>query len=204
VLDEWPECAVAPLTIRRGESLHTIVFVELGPHRYAIKETSPEAAEHEALVFDELRRRGCHTLEPVGYVVTVGEQIGAGEIAGRPVYVSGDVGFCVTRLAEHVLPQSAFYRYPFTDLNKRLLWNAVAELLLQLHEAGVCWGDPSLANVLRDLSGHRLTAIMADAETAEVVQSQLADGLRAQDLDASAESLEWQAEDIRLARTGRG
>jgi hypothetical protein len=199
-LEEWPEHGVIPLTVRRGEARHPILFVELGHHRYAIKETSPDAAEHEVTVFAELRRRGCHTLEPVGHVVIAGEPIPAGEVAGHTVYASGDVGYCVTRLAEHVLPQSILYRYPFTDVNKRLLWNAIAELLLQLHEAGVYWGDPSLANVLIDLSGHRLTAIMADAETAEVKQGQLAEGLRRQDLDAFVESLEWQAEDIRLAR----
>jgi hypothetical protein len=41
---------------------------------------------------------------------------------------------------------------------------------------------------------------MADAETAEIVPGRLAEGLRRQDLDALLESLEWQAEDIRLAR----
>jgi hypothetical protein len=99
-----------------------------------------------------------------------------------------------------VLPQSILYRYPFTDANKRLLWNAVAKLLTDLHDAGVYWGDPSLANTLIDLSGQRLTAVMADAETAEIAPGSLSEGLRRQDLDAFVESLTWQAEDIRLAR----
>jgi hypothetical protein len=177
-----------------------VLFVEAGQRRYAVKETSPRAAEHEIAVFEELVRRGCRTLECVGYVVVGGEPVAVGEMGGRTVYVSGDTGYCITRLAEHVLPQSVLYRYPFTDANKRLLWSAVAELLLDLHEAGVYWGDPSLANVLMDLSGQRLTAVMADAETAELVQGPLDEGLRQQDLDAFVESLEWQAEDIRLAR----
>lgn len=199
-LDEWPDHGVTPLTVRRGEARHPILFVERSHHRYAIKETSPAAAEREVRVLQELRRRGCPALEPVGHVVTAGEPLAAGEVAGHTVFVSGDAGYCITRLAEHVLPQSILYRYPFTDSNKRLLWNAIAELLLQLHEAGVFWGDPSLANVLIDLSGQRLTAIMADAETAEVVRGPMAEGMRRQDLDAFIESLEWQAEDIRLAR----
>lgn len=199
-LDAWPEHGVTPLTVRHGEARHPVLFVELGHHRYAIKETSPAAAAHEIAVLRELRQRDCYTLEPVGHVVVAGEPIPAGEVAGRPVFVSGDAGYCITRLAEHVLPQSVLYRYPFTDANKRLLWSAIAELLLQLHEAGVYWGDPSLANVLIDLSGHRLTAVMADAETAEVMRGPLTEGLRRQDLEAFVESLEWQAEDIRLAR----
>ncbi len=199
-LEEWPEHGVQPLIMRRGESRHPVLFIESGGRRYAIKETSPASAQQEITAFEELRTRGCSTLEPVGYVVVHGEPIIAGEVAGHAVYESGDRGYCITRLAERVLPQSVLYRYPFTDINKRLLWSAVAELLLNLHEAGVYWGDPSLANVLIDLRDHRLTAVMADAETAEIVDGQLSDGLREADLAAFIESLEWQAEDIRLAR----
>ena len=199
-LDEWPEHGVQPLSIRRGESRHMVLFVEVGRRRYAVKETSPVAAEREIAALRELRRRGCSALDPVGSVLVRGEPIAVGVVAGLPVYLSGDIGYCVTRLAERVLPQSILYRYPFTEFNKHLLWNAVVKLLLDLHSAGVYWGDPSLANVLMDLRGHRLTAILADAETAELVTGELSDGLRRQDLDAFIESIEWQAEDIRLAR----
>jgi len=199
-LDEWPEHGVQPLILRRGESRHPVLFLESGGRRYAIKETSPASARQEVTAFQELRRRGCCTLEPVGYIVVHGEPVVAGELAGHVLYESGDIGYCVTRLAERVLPQSVLYRYPFTEVNKRLLWSAVAELLLNLHEAGVYWGDPSLANVLIDLSDHRLTAVMADAETAKIVGGALSEGLRESDLEAFTESLEWQAEDIRLAR----
>jgi hypothetical protein len=199
-LDTWPEHGVRTLSVRHGESRHAVLFVEAGGRRYAVKETSPWAAEHEIAMLRELSRRGCRTLKPVGHVVVRGEPVPAGEVAGREVFESGDTGYCLTRLADRVLPQSILYRYPFTDANKRLLWSAVAELLLDLHEAGAYWGDPSLANVLIDLSGQRLTAVMADAETAELVQGPVGEGMRRQDVEAFVESLEWQAEDIRLAR----
>jgi hypothetical protein len=199
-LEEWPRHGVTPLVVRRGESRHPVLFVEAGQRRYALKETSPRSAMHESAVIAELRRRHCRTLEPVGHVIVRGAPVAAGEIAGQPAYTSGDVGYCVTRLAERVLPQSLLYRYPFTDANKRLLWSAVAELLLDLHESGVYWGDPSLANILMDLGGHRLTAVMADAETAELVVGPISESRRRQDLDTFVELLEWQAEDIRLAR----
>ncbi|HEX8035949.1 MAG TPA: DUF4032 domain-containing protein, partial [Ktedonobacterales bacterium] len=198
--EEWPGHDVQILTIRRGESRHEVLFVEAGGRRSAIKETSPSAAEKEITVFQELQRRRCRTLEPVGWLVTGGEPIAIGAVGGQPVYMSGDTGYCITRLAERVLPQSILYRYPFTDQNKRLLWNAIAELLFNLHESGVYWGDPSLANILMDLSGQRLTAVMADAETADVVSGELDEGLRRQDLESFVESLQWQAEDIRIAR----
>lgn len=207
-LDDWTPRGVETLSVRRGESRHPVLFVERGAEtgadggvrRYAIKETSPEAAAHEIAVFEEVRGRGLRALEPVGHLTVRGAPIAAGEVSGRALYTSGDTGYCVTRLAAHVLPQSILYGYPFTDANKRLLWSAVAELLLDLHEAGVFWGDPSLANVLMDLSGHRLTAIMADAETARLLPPPLSEGLRRQDLDLFLESIAWQAEDIRLAR----
>jgi hypothetical protein len=199
-LEEWPRHGVTPLVVRRGESRHPVLFVEAGQRRYALKETSPRSAMHEIAVIVELRRRHCRTLEPVGSVIVRGAPIAAGEIAGLTAYTSGDVGYCITRLAERVLPQSLLYRYPFTDANKRLLWSAVAELLLDLHESGVYWGDPSLANILMDLGGHRLTAVMADAETAELVAGPISESRRRQDLDTFVELLEWQAEDIRLAR----
>jgi hypothetical protein len=199
-LEEWPRHGVTPLVVRRGESRHPVLFVEAGQRRYALKETSPRSAMHESAVIAELRRRHCRALEPVGHVIVRGAPIAAGEIAGRTAYISGDVGYCITRLAERVLPQSLLYRYPFTDANKRLLWSAVAELLLDLHESGVYWGDPSLANILMDLGGHRLTAVMSDAETAELVDGPISESRRRQDLDTFVELLEWQAEDIRLAR----
>jgi Domain of unknown function (DUF4032) len=199
-LTEWPERGVPTLSVRRGESRHEVLFLRAGGRRYAVKETSPQAAQHEITVLRELAGRGCRTLEPVGFVVTHGEPVAVGAIGGRTAYMSGDTGYCITRLAERVLPQSILYRYPFNDENKRLLWNAVAELLLDLHEAGCYWGDPSLANVLIDLHDERLTAVMADAETAESVDGPLSEGLRRQDLESFVESIEWQAEDIRLAR----
>ncbi|HEX8983763.1 MAG TPA: hypothetical protein VF792_13395 [Ktedonobacterales bacterium] len=199
-LSEWGERGAHILSLRKGESRHVVIFVESGRRRYAIKETSPEAAEREIRVYEQVKPRHISTLEPVGWVVIGGEPIEVGQVGGRPVFMSGDTGYCVTRLAERVLPQSILYRYPFTEANKRMLWNAIAALLVELHDAGVYWGDPSLANTLIDLSGQRLTAVMADAETAEVVPGSLSEGLRQQDLDSFVESLTWQAEDIRIAR----
>src|SRR5262249_42459039 len=121
-LTTWPEHGVRPLVVRQGESRHSLLFLESGHRRYAIKERSPWAAAHESAVFEELRRRGCRTLEPVGHVVVHGEAIVVGEVAGYAIYESGDTGYCVTRLAERVLPQSILYGYPFTTVNKRLLW----------------------------------------------------------------------------------
>ena len=114
--------------------------------------------------------------------------------------MSGDRGYTVTRLAPRVIPHSLLYSIPFTRKNKHHLLSAIAVLLVELHEHGVYWGDPSLANVLIRIDGKRILAIMADAETAELFPGPVSDSLREQDLELFGESLLWQAEDMRQAR----
>jgi len=201
-LEEWPEHGVVPLLIRRGESRHPVIFVERESFRYAIKETTPHMAEREISNLHEIERRGLMALSPVGSVTVKApplllEERGPG---GVPEYISGDRGYTVTRLAPRVVPHVLLYRVPFTKPNKQRLWSAVAVLMIELHEHGVYWGDPSLANVLIRIDGQRILAIMADAETAELFPGPVSEGLREQDLALFGESLLWQAEDLRKAR----
>jgi hypothetical protein len=199
-LEDWPALGVQAISARRGESRHAVLFVEAEGRRYAIKETSPESARKEISQLIEIRRRGIYALEPVGVVVAPGPPIAVGEIAGVTQYLPGDRGYCITRLAQRVIPQALLYRYPFTRRNRQMLWNAIIALLLDLHERGIFWGDPSLANVLIDLSQHKVRALLADAETAELYPGPLEENRRQEDLAALQESLLWTGEDIRLAR----
>lgn len=201
-LDDWtdPQYGVDVINQRRGMSRHPVIFVRAGAGKYAIKETSPAAAEHEIANYREIARRGCPALSPVGDLTVAGAAIPAGEVNGVVQYISGDMGYCITRLATRVLPHSLLYQYPFTDQNKRILLIAVARLLATLHHAGVYWGDASLANVLIDLSKRRLLAVLADAETVELFPQPVSDMLRQQDVAYFVEALAWQSEDIRLAR----
>ena len=201
-LDEWPEHGVVPLSIRRGESRHPVLFVERDGVRYAIKETTPRMAEREITLLREIAHRGIPALSPVGSVIVSSpplllEERGPG---GLPEYISGDRGYTVTWLAPRVIPQSMLYSIPFTRKNKQRLLSAIALLLIELHEHGVYWGDPSLANVLIRIDGRSIMAIMADAETAELFPGPVSDALREQDLELFGESLLWQAEDLRNAR----
>src|SRR6266446_1324256 len=201
-LAEWPDYGVVPLLIRRGESRHPVIFVECAGFRYAIKETTPHMAEREISNLQEIERRGILALGPVGSVTVPAPPVlldvpGPG---GVPQYTSGDRGYTVTRLAPRVIPHVQLYRIPFTKRNKQRIWSAVAVLMVELHEHGVYWGDPSLANILIRIDGRRILAIMADAETAELFPGPVSDGLREQDLALFAESLLWQAEDLRTAR----
>ncbi len=199
-LEDWPALGVQAVQARRGESRHTVLFVEADGRRYAVKETSSEVARREIARLVEIRRRGIYALEPVGVVVAPGPPIAVGEVAGVIQYMPGDRGYCITRLAQRVIPQALLYRYPFTRRNREMLWNAIVLLLLNLHDRGIFWGDPSLANVLIDLSQHKIRALLADAETAELYPGPLEESRRQEDLAALQESLLWTGEDIRQSR----
>ncbi len=201
-LEEWQQQGVELLIIRRGESRHPVVFVEREGMRYAIKETTPRMAEREIHNLHEIVRRGIPTLAAVGYVTVPAPPIALDvpQIGGVRQYINGDRGYTVTRLAPRVVPHALLYRIPFTKRTKQRLLAAVAVLMIELHEHGVYWGDPSLANVLLRIDGRRVLAIMADAETTELFPGPVSEGLREQDLAAFGESLSWQAEDLRQAR----
>ncbi|MBO0778903.1 MAG: DUF4032 domain-containing protein [Ktedonobacteraceae bacterium] len=201
-LEEWPGLGVQMLVIRRGESRHPVIFVERGGVRYAIKETTPRMAEREIRNLQEIERRGIPTLDAVGSVIVPGPPIAleVPRIGGQRQYISGDRGYTITRIAPRVVPQVFLYRLNLTKRTKRRLLAAVAVLMIELHEHGIYWGDPSLANVLMRIDGQSILAIMADAETSELFPHPLSDGLREQDMAMFAESLAWQSEDLRQAR----
>ncbi|HEY7126427.1 MAG TPA: DUF4032 domain-containing protein [Ktedonobacterales bacterium] len=201
-LEAWPTRGVQAVQARRGESRHTVLFVEATGRRYAIKETAPDVARHEIRQLQEVRRRGIYALEPVGVVVAPGPLVPVGVVAGVTQYLPGDLGYCITRLAQRVIPQALLYRYPFTQANRHMLWNAIVALLVELHRRGIFWGDPSLANVLIDLSQHQVRALLADAETVEIFPGPLDERRCQQDLGALQESLLWPGEDIRQLRGG--
>ncbi len=201
-LETWAEQGIQLLVIRRGESRHPVVFVECEGVRYAIKETTPRMAEREIHSLREIELRGIPTLSAVGSVTVSAPPIALDvpQLGGITQYISGDRGYTVTRLAPRVIPHSLLYRIPFAKRTKRRLFAAIALLMVELHEHGIYWGDPSLANVLMRIDGRRILAIMADAETVELFSESISKGLREQDLESFGESLAWQAEDLRIAR----
>ncbi len=201
-MEEWASSGLEVLNIRRGDSRHPVVFVEREGVRYAIKETTPRMAEREIRHFREIERRGIPALSPIGTVIAHAPPLplNVPKVGGITQYISGDRGYTVTSLAPRVIPHVLLYRLPFTRHTKQRLLAAVAVLMIELHEHGIYWGDPSLANALLRIDGRSILAIMADAETSELFPGPISDGLREQDLVMFAESLSWQAEDLRQLR----
>src|SRR5438874_13781 len=94
-LEEWPAHGVVPLSIRRGESRHPVIFVESSGVRYAIKETAPRMAEHEIYNLREIEYRGIPALSPIGTVTVTAPPIllDVSAPGGVPQYISGDRGY---------------------------------------------------------------------------------------------------------------
>lgn len=199
-LEQWLTEGVPLLNVRRGESRHPVVFVEREGMRYAIKETTPHMAEREARNLHEIGHRGIPTLSPAGTITVSMPPIPLIIDGGVTQYISGNRGYIITRLALRVIPHVLLYRLPLNKRSKQRLLSAIAVLMIELHEHGIYWGDPSLANILLRIDGRRILAIMADAETTELFAGSVGDGLREQDLASFSESLAWQAEDLRQAR----
>jgi hypothetical protein len=71
----------------------------------------------------------------------------------------------------------------------------MASLLVDLHRAGVYWGDCSLANTLFRRDGDKIQAYLVDAETSEIHPG-LSDGQRAYDLDILVENVAFGLADL--------
>jgi hypothetical protein len=80
---------------------------------------------------------------------------------------------------------------PYRD---RLL-DAMAWLLVDLHRAGVYWGDCSLANTLFRRDGDKIQAFLVDAETSEIHPG-LSDGQRSYDLEILVENVAFGLADL--------
>lgn len=201
-LEDWETEGVQLLVVRRGDSRHPVVFVEREGIRYAIKETTPRMAEREIHNLEIIEQRGIPALSPIGtvHVVSPPIPIDVPGIKGMRQYISGDRGYTATRLAARVVPHVLLYRLPLTRHIKQRMLSAVAVLMVELHEHGIYWGDPSLANALIRIDGKQILGIMADAETVELFPGPISEGLREQDLAQFGESLAWQAEDLRQAK----
>ena len=82
------------------------------------------------------------------------------------------------------------------------LLDAMASLLVDLHLAGVYWGDCSLANTLFRRSGDKIQAYLVDAETSEV-HARLSNGQRAADLEVLVENVAFGLADLALMQGRR-
>jgi hypothetical protein len=127
------------------------------------------------------------------------------EVAGLPAVTAvgladsadGDAAILTTEyLAYSIQYRRLLMRFPLGPgpYRDRLL-DAMASLLVDLHRAGVYWGDCSLANTLFRRDGDKIQAYLVDAETSEIHPS-LSDGQRAFDLEILVENVGFGLADL--------
>jgi tRNA A-37 threonylcarbamoyl transferase component Bud32 len=183
-LGEWTPEQAALRELPVGPSRHLVRFVEADGLLYALKELPSRVAAKEYRVLRGLEDRELPAVRPVGLVE------GA----------DGDNAILVTEYLPHAWQyRRLFQRLPRTLARHReRLLDAMAMLLVDLHRAGVFWGDCSLANTLFRRDGQALQAFLVDAETSEVHPS-LSRGQRELDLDVLVENVAGDLLDLAAA-----
>ena len=164
-----------------GPSRHLVRFLVVDGRTYALKEEPGPVAASE---FEVLRRLEVAGLPAVTAVALA--EAGDGEAA---ILATEYLTFSIQY--RRLLMRFPLGPGPYRD---RLL-DAMASLLVDLHRAGVFWGDCSLANTLFRRDGDKIQAYLVDAETSEIHPS-LSDGQRSFDLDILVENVGFGLADL--------
>ncbi|MDQ7843367.1 MAG: DUF4032 domain-containing protein [Armatimonadota bacterium] len=157
-----------------GPSRHPVVFADYGGRVYAFKQSSRDAVVREYERLRSLEALRLPVVTPVGYMHV-----------RTPVH---EAAVLITRYLDYALPYHHLFMQPDLERYREHLLDALAGLLVQLHIAGVYWGDCSLSNTLFRRDAGALQAYLVDAETAEA-HPHLAPGLREHDLEIMEENV---------------
>jgi hypothetical protein len=164
-----------------GPSRHLVRFLMTDGTKHALKELPLSAGRREFAVLRHLETLGLPSVRAVG-------------LAEAP---ERDTAVLITQYLAHSLQyRRLMMRLPAGrgPYRGRLL-DAMAWLLVDIHRAGVFWGDCSLANTLFRRDGDRIQAFLVDAETSEV-HAALSDGQRGYDLDILVENVAFGLADL--------
>ncbi|MFH0883224.1 MAG: DUF4032 domain-containing protein [bacterium] len=172
-------------TIPRGVGRHPVVFVNYEGNLFALKELPNDLAvqEYDALV--EMESRHLPVVRPVGHVT--------------PRSDSEPRSVLITRHLNRSLPYQMLFSSDEPTPDRERMLDAMAGLLVQLHLAGIFWGDCSLANTLFRRDAGALQAYLVDAETTEI-HDDLSHGMREHDLDIMEENVEGALADLAAMR----
>lgn len=197
-LGEWEGVCIRLEEVQRGLSRHPVAFVNYGGTLFALKELPPGLAEHEYKLLLKVEEQRLPCVSPIGWVTTY-----------TP---TGRASVLITRYLEHSLPYRTLFQRGSLHRYRQTLLDAISGLMVQIHLAGMYWGDCSLSNTLFRRDDGTLQAYLVDAETAEFFDGKVPPQSRFQDLDimeenidgdlADLESVAGLAEDIPVANIG--
>ena len=164
-----------------GPSRHLVRFLVVDGLTFALKEEPLAVATAE---FDVLRH-----LEIAGLPAVMAVGLAAAPERESAILISEYLAYSIQY--RRLLMRFPLGPGPYRD---RLL-DAMASLLVDLHRAGVFWGDCSLANTLFRRDGDKIQAYLVDAETSEIHPA-LSDGQRSYDLDILVENVAFGLADL--------
>ena len=164
-----------------GPSRHLVRFLVTDRRTYALKDEPLVVARNEFEVLRHLADLGLPAVSAAG--------LAEAPERGAAILVTEYLEFSIQY--RRLLMRFPLGPGPYRD---RLL-DAMAWLLVDLHRAGVYWGDCSLANTLFRRDGDKIQAFLVDAETSAIYPS-LSDGQRSYDLDILVENVAFGLADL--------
>ena len=167
----------------RGLSRHPVVFVNYDGRIFAIKELPVGLAEQEYNLLLKIGELRLPAVMPVGHLKT--------RLPGER-----QASVLITSYLDHSLPYRSLFIHGSQDTYREHLLDAIASLLVQLHLAGVYWGDCSLSNTLFRRDAGSLQAYLVDAETGEYHGQGLPPADRHQDLVIMEENITGDLVDL--------
>jgi hypothetical protein len=170
-LTEWTLDNIVELP--KGISRHEVRFIEYPEGLYAIKELPTRAARQDYTVLRALESFGGPAVRPVGLVER-----------RDPDPHSESSAALITAYEPFSFSYRELVQGPGFGERRTQMLDAFAGLLVELHLAGVFWGDCSLSNVLYRYDAGAIETVMVDAETAITFEEgQITDGRRQEDIE---------------------
>lgn len=182
-LAEWPSSTIVSLP--KGLSRHLVRFANLSGRVVAVKETTAEMARREYEMLGNLHRLDVPCVDRVAVIA------GRKDASGEPLPAA-----LVTAHLKFSLPYRALFTQVLRPDTATRLVDALAVLLVRLHNAGFFWGDVSLSNTLFRRDAGAFAAYLVDAETGELHENGLTLGQREHDLDVARTNIAGEIMDL--------
>lgn len=182
-LEDWPSRYIVKLP--KGISRHIVRFSELSGQVIAVKETTAEMAQRE---YDMLGALAKLDVPCVRRVAVVAQRRTPN---GDPLPAA-----LVTAHLKFSMPYRALFTHALRPDTATRLVDALALLLVRLHNVGFYWGDVSLSNTLFRRDAGAFAAYLVDAETGELHEDGLSDGQREHDLDLARTNIAGEILDL--------
>ncbi|WP_103662859.1 DUF4032 domain-containing protein [Microbacterium sp. CJ77] len=182
-LADWPSSAIVSLP--KGLSRHLVRFANLSGRVVAVKETTAEMARREYEMLGNLHRLDVPCVDRVAVIA------GRTDASGEPLPAA-----LVTAHLKFSLPYRALFTQVLRPDTATRLVDALAVLLVRLHNVGFFWGDVSLSNTLFRRDAGAFAAYLVDAETGELHEGGLTLGQREHDLDVARTNIAGEIMDL--------